>query len=183
MKAIEQLETMRDVIEQNRAALTDKIADTMWSAYGCAEMVVSIDEAGKIHVRENASSIYLPADEVGIWRSTGYEYATPYELWTLQDWTDVIACEVGADYLPTVLDQVAEEAGAESAADYVRNYEQYDKIDKVLQSCAPLQKIYDMIEVGVKSDTEDDRRKAADMVIDQVIEDIIRRIEDLEEME
>lgn len=183
MKAIEQLESMRDVIEQNRAALTDKIADTMWSAYGCAEMVVSIDEAGKIRVRENASSIYLHADEVGIWRSTGYEYASPYDLWTLQDWTDVIAYEVGADYLPTVLDQVAEEAGAESATDYVRDYEQYENIEKVMKRCVDLKKIYDMIETGVKSDTEDDRRKAADMVIDHVIEDIIRRIEDLEVME
>lgn len=181
MKAIEQLETMRDVIEQNRAALTDKIADMMWSAYGCAEVVVSIDEAGKIHVRENAT--YLPSDEAGIWRSTGYEYASPYDLWTLQDWTDAIACAVGADYLPSVLDQVAEVAGAESAADYVRNCEQYENIEKILQRHDDLKKIYDMIEADVKSDAEDDRRKAADMAIDRVICDIICRIKDLEEME
>lgn len=183
MYAIEQLETMRDVIEQNRAALTDKVADEMWNAYGRSEEIISIDQAGNIRIHENAANIYLPIGEVKIWSSTDYEYATPYDLWTLQDWTDVIAYTVGADYLPSVLDQVAEAAGAESAADYVMSYEQYENIEKIMQRCDDLKKIYDMIEADVKSDTEDDRRKAADMVIDQVIEDIIRRIEDLEVME
>lgn len=171
-KTIEYLEKLRDLIELHRGKLTEAIAGLMWKSYGRQVACITIDvETGDIYEHDMSVGATWP-DEVKIWSSTGYEYASPYEMWTLQDWTDAIAYAVGADYLPDVLDQIADEAGAESAADYVRNYEQYDKIDKIIQCCAPLRKIYDMIEDDIKSDTDSDRRKAADMVIDHVIDDL-----------
>lgn len=176
---INYLEALRTLIEQHRAELTDAVADLMWTGYGRPEACITITEDGEIVEHENASGVYYPG-EVVIWRSSGMEYASPYELWELSDWTDAIACTVGADYLDGVLEDIATEAGAENAADYVKNYEQYEKIDKVLQCCAPLRRIYDMIDDDIKDDSAAHRREAAEMAIDASVEEIIKRIEELE---
>lgn len=161
------------LIREHYDEIRDEIVKLEWDGYGRAQHDVIIYEDGDVHTVANIGGNDYHTNAYTVWSTRGMEYATPYDLWTEEDWIGAVRGIVGRECMPAFWKHVAKRQDAEDARDYMEGAgTYYDHVSVILQKDAAFDNIMNIIAANWKQDTESDRIQDADTIINIVLHEL-----------
>lgn len=162
-----------ELIREHYDEIRDEIVKMEWDGYGRVQHDVLIYENGNVDTVANIGGTDYHTNACTVWTTRGMEYATPYDLWTEEDWIGAVREIVGRECMPAFWKHVAKRQDAEDARDYI-NFAgaNYDYVSVILQKDAAFDNIMNTIAANWKQDTETDRIQDADTIINLKLEEL-----------